>query len=338
MTTPTIYRTTSTDPDISYPKGIAINSDDNKAVICDIGNDVLCECHLYGLNQIQTVSRYVTHTVDTGNEVYDQVDMSNPTGICYWNGYYFFTDTGNHVVVQLDKNLNYVNHFGTVGTSGSSTSLLNGPQGLCHDGYYLYVCDITNARIVKLKLEDLSYVAQDNNINGTFTPAGIAYQNWGDRNLYITDSTNTRVIKCKTDFTYITQNSANISAPLGILVDNFVYVCDSIDDDIIVLETEDLTQVTTLSDSTITLTTPYGLAMWEDALFITDYGADRITVWRKYIPADDAASDDDATFGLTDLTFGDDEPILDDEEEYGTQNRWVEETKHKGRAIDWVEE
>ena len=338
MATPTIYKTTTTSPSMDQPKGIAIDTDLHRLIICDSGNNRLTWCYIDGINQISTKSTYGTANENT---------LSAPSGVLYHKGYYYVTDTGNHVVVRLRaRDLAYKDIFGTVGTSGSTNALLDSPTDLTTDGVYLYVCDTGNSRIMKLKLDNLSYYAKTSSINGSLTsPLGIDYKRKGGEALFISDNAGNRIIKCKTDFTYIEQSLSESNTPNFLVhFDDFVYVCNQTasTDNIRVLASNGLALTTTLSDSTVVVDIPYGIATYRNSLCITDYNNDRVTVWKTYDPRDSFTSATVAKFGGV---FFDNPLIVVDEDslivgatqESGSPNRWVEENPNN-YSIGWVEE
>lgn len=335
MAAPTIYKTTSTSPSLSQPKGIAVDTDLHRLIICDSGNNRLTWCHIDGINQISTKSTYDGNT------------LSAPSGALYHRGYYYISDTSNHVVIRLRaRDLAYKDKFGTVGTSGATNALLNSPTGLTTDGIYLYVCDTGNSRIMKLKLDNLSYYAKTSAINGNLTsPLDIDYKRRGGEALFVSDNAGTRIIKCQTDFTYIEQSSSETNIPNMIVHHgDFVYVCNQTAsaDNIRVLASDGLTLLTTFSDSTVVIDIPYGIATYRNALFITDYNNNRVTVWKAYDPRDAFDTDTVAKFGgvFFDnplIIVGEDSLIVGATQESGSPNRWVEENPNN-YSIGWVEE
>jgi DNA-binding beta-propeller fold protein YncE len=339
MATPVIYKTTTTDPTLDSPTGIAVNPDIGEVLVASNTANSLVLCKLQGLSAIDTITSYVYRTIASQNELYFPTDISNPGGICYYDGYYYFCDAGNHVVVRLcAKTLNYKGHFGTIGTSGSTTALLNTPSDVCTDKEYLYVADSGNNRIMKLNLDDLTY----NSTAGTFnslaldTPSGIAYSDLYDRHLYISDTANDRIVKCLTDFTYIASNVTDVSAPVGITVkDDMVHVCDGTDV-IMVFSQIDLTKITYYDDTTVAISTPYGICSYRDSLYITDKDNDRITVWRAYKPIDALTSSSGSLVDGSEIIADDDSVIAGATSNYATQNEWMEDDS-KNDEVAWVD-
>lgn len=335
MATPTIFKTTSSSPSLSAPKGIAIDSDLHRLLICDSGNDRLVYCYLDGIKQISTKSTYGVNSFNA------------PGGALYHGGYFYVSDTDNHVVVRLRaRDLAYKDHFGTVGSSGSTNAKLNSPTGLATDGRFLYIADTGNNRIMKLVLSTLAYSAKTSSINGALSsPFGICYKRVNGEALFVSDTANNRVVKCQTDFTYIEQNSSDVTTPVMLAHDNdYIYVVNggAGNDDIVILASDGLTSLTTFEDTTITLSTPYGIAINRNAMFITDGGNNRVTVWKTYDPRDDFTSATVAKFGgvFFDnplIIVDDDQLIVGATQEYGSPNRWVEENPNN-YSTGWVEE
>ena len=289
MATPVIYRTTSSAPDLSTPYDICVDYDTGNILICDGANSRIVLCN----NEFKELAEQ--DTID-GTD-----DLSSPTGCCYYDGSFYVSDAGQHVVVRYRaRDLAYKDYHGTIGTSGNSNTLLSVPYGLCVAKGELYVCDQANNRIKKLSLADLSYLSKSSSINGSLsTPYYIASQKVGrDWYLVVCDTGGGRVIKFKTNWTYICQNSASFTTPNGIaILNDMIYVGDTNTDTIIVVQSIDLTEQAELEDTTVELTNPYGLDAYRNSIYITDSGGDRITVWRAYNPLDDLESTDSMKFG-----------------------------------------
>lgn len=323
MATPTIYYTSSTSPSLDEPRGLAIDPINNRILICDSGNNRVVLCRIDGLEVVTTLSTYDGNT------------FSSPNGCCYYNGYFYVCDNGNNTLVRLRaRDLAYKDYFGVVGEAGSTSDKLSGPQGVTHDKTYLYVTNGRSNQIKKLVLETLAYSDQTTSINGSLSnPVGIVYKSHGGEALFIADYTNNRIIKCMTDFTYIEENDTDVSSPTHLaFVNDMLHVANggAGNDDIVVLSSDGLSLQTSLEDTTTTLDTPQGLAIFRDALFIADGRNDRITIWRRYNPRDDFTSGTPAKFGgeFYDNPFfivGHDTVVVGDTQEYGTPNRWKEE-------------
>jgi hypothetical protein len=242
--------------------------------------------------------------------------------------------------------MSYKDHFGTVGVSGSTDTKLNSPTDVTTDGRFLYVCDSGNNRVMKIRLENLAYKAKSSNINGTLkAPTGIIYKREGGEGIFIADKTNDRILKCKTDFTYIEQNNTNVTTPLHLAYYNdMVYVCNggAGNDDIVVLASNGLAQQTTLEDSTVTLSTPYGIASYRNTVIITDSGNNRITIWKDYDPRDSFTAATKKKFGgvFFDnplIVIDVDQLIVGATQESGDVNRWYEENVNN-YSVGFVEE
>lgn len=337
MASPTIYMTNSS-LSLNAPKGLAIDPDLQRILICDYANLKLILCKLDGLAQITTVDSY------DGNPII-------PWGATYYNGYYYVCNSGYHTVIRFKaKDLSYKDHFGVHDTSGSTTSRLNTPLGCTTDGQYLYITDYNNGRIMKLVLKTLAYHSQASNINGALAnPYGIVYKREGGEALFITEYIANRIIKCKTDFTYISQNSSNVLLPAHLAFDDdYLYVADF--DDVKVFSSNNLISVKTYEDET--LSQAVGIAIHRDSMFISDSRNNTVSIWRKYNPRDSFTPSTPAKFGgkffdQPVIIVGEDEVIVGDTQEYGTPNHWIEQiTNNYGYAWDeetaldstWTEE
>lgn len=319
-TTATIYKTTSTAPSLSLPRGLCVNTDLEHVLVCDTGNSRLSRLYLDGLTLVD----------NTTNATY----LSSPGDVCYYDGYYYVVDLSKHVVVRFRaRDMSIKDVFGTAGTPGNTTSTLNTPSAICHDREYLYVCDYQNDRIIKLNIKTLAYVAQASNINGALNgPYGICFKRDGGKALFVSDSSNNRIIKCKQDFTYIEQLASVNAVHLKTYKDMLFY-CDQTNDDIRVVSSDGLSSQTNITTTAITLNNPYGIDIYKDAIFITDNGNHRITVWKVYNPRDAFTPASTAKFGGV---FSDNPMWIVDEDtvtvgatdESGSPNRWKEENKN----------
>ena len=127
MTEPTKYLRT-TNLSLSGPKGLCVDTDLDRLLICDTGNDQIVLTEVQG-----------NKSVDTTDE-YNSTSMDAPEAACYHDGYFYVCDTGNHVVVRLrSHDMTYKDHFGSIGSSGSTTAKLDSPNGICHNKEYLFV-------------------------------------------------------------------------------------------------------------------------------------------------------------------------------------------------------
>jgi len=317
----TVYFTSTLS--LSTPKGIAVDPVLKQVLISDSGNNKVVLCTLDGLKQVTTKSSYNSN------------NFSSPNGITYYNGYFYICDTGSHTVVRLRaRDLAYKGVFGVYGSSGSATTKLSSPAGITHDKKYLYITNGGSNIITKLNLENLTYNSNTSSINGAFNaPTGIVYKKEGGEALFIADKVGNRIVKCQTDFTYIEQNSTNITSPLGLTyIRDMVHVCNggSGDDDIIVLASDGLASQTALTDTAITLSTPDGIASYKDSIFVCDSGNNRVTVWRAYNPRDSFTPATPMKFGGVTgnnpmMIVGKDTVVVGATQEYGTPNRWKEE-------------
>jgi hypothetical protein len=326
MATPTIYRTT-TALSLDTPKGLAIDTHLGQILISDSGNTRVITCRLDWMSSLNTLSTYDGNTI-------------GPAGACYYNGYYYICDNTNHTLVRLRaKDLSYKDHFGTAGASGNTSSTLSTPTGVTSDKQYLYIVDYGNDRIVKLNLETLAYDSETSNINGALSlPYSITYKKEGGEALFIGAAG--RIIKCKTDFTYIEQNASDTSLPLFMAFkDDYLHVVNG-NSTIVVLSSDGLTSITSYTDNT--LDGGHGIAIYRDAMFISDDENDRISIWKTYNPRDAFTSATPAKFGGR---FFDQPMIIVDvdtvtvgaTQESGSPNRWKEENINN-YGIGWTEE
>ena len=334
MATPTIYYTTTSSLSLDTPTGLAIDNELNRILVSDTVNNRLVLYNIDGFEQVNTISSY------------DSNDFSAPAGICYYNGYFYVCDSSNHTIVRLRaRDLQYKDHFGTVGTSGSTNALLSTPWDITHDKNYLYITDSGNSRIMKLNIRTLTYSAKTSNINGAFgVPRGITYKKDGGEALFISDYSTGRIVKCKTDFTYIEQNSSTCTNP-----GNMCFVNDSLhvscgvtgDDTIQILTSDGLASASYYQDTTITLDSPRGIKVYKDSIIIADSNNDRLTVWRAYNALDSITSTTTMKFGgrfynNPFIILGKDSLVIGDTQE-SDPNYWIEEQTNN-YSSGWVKE
>jgi len=329
MASPTIYSTFSA-PTLDNPRGLAIDYDLGRILIADRGNARVVLCKLDGLTQITTLDAYG----DNGEYV------MAPDGITYYNGYYYVCDNAYHTLVRIRaRDLTYKDYFGTYDSNGSGNSDLDSPLGVTNDKQYLYIADSGNDRIMKLDLETLAYDSKTSNINGALdTPYGIVYKRKGGEGLFIGDAN--KVVKCQTNFTYIEQNTADVTTPKYMAFEkDYLHIVNG-DDTIVVLSSDGLTSITSYTDTT--LDTPIGIEITRDAMFISDGVNDRLSVWRRYNPRDAFTAATAAKFGgdffdQPMMIVGEDSVSVGDTQEYGSPNRWKEENTNN-YGYGWVEE
>jgi len=116
-----------------------------------------------------------------------------------------------------------------IGSLGSGDDQFYAPWGICTDGWYVYVLDSSNHRVVKRLLSDLSYVAKigslgtgDDQFN---VPRGFCTDG---THLYIADGGNNRIVKrlCS-DLSFVakTDGSEGLNGPRSICTDgNYLYL------------------------------------------------------------------------------------------------------------------
>jgi len=332
MTEPTKYLLT-TDLSLSSPRGLCVDTDLNRLLICDTSNNKLNLVNIVGNASVTSTTTY-----NKG-----QTTLSGPQDACYYDGHFYVCDTGNHAVIRLRADdLTYKDHFGTIGTSGNTTITLKTPNGICHNKEYLFVCDGGNNRIMKLTLETLAYSTNEGDYNSTTLSGavGICFQGHsGDRALFITDAGNTRVVKCKTDFTYIDAISS-VTYNHGTVVDDKLHMCDGVNNSILIYDTASLTLRETLTSATANVDEPYGITSYRDTIIFSGKTDGYIHSWRRYNPRDALTQASAMKFGgdLYDnpLIIGDDTLIAGATAESGTPNRWKEENSLC--EVGWVEE
>lgn len=102
-------------------------------------------------------------------------------------------DSQYHRIIKRNKSdLSYVSEFGKV-SGGPGTDALNLPLDICTDDVYLYVADSANDRVMKLRGDDMTYVAQ-----GAFAGAPVALCT--DKvNLYVIHNSRNTISKVSLD-------------------------------------------------------------------------------------------------------------------------------------------
>ena len=205
------------------------------------------------------------------------------------SGGFYVADTGNNSIKAVATDFTVTTFAGKDGTAGSangtgSAASFNGPTGMVSDGVgNLYVCDTGNAIIRKITSAGVvTTFAGSSGVRGSqdgtgsaaqfSTPTGIAFDSFG--NLYVSDSGNSTIRKITTDGVVTTfagtaksvgdadgvGAAARFNNPTGLVIDsstNFLYIADTFNDTIRMINTADITTSTPVTnpDGTITTTT-----------------------------------------------------------------------------------
>ena len=303
---------------------LCINYDLNHLAIADYGNSRLLVWKLDGTYYGKLTKYGITDTTAT------------PHSICYIEGNYYFTDPLQHVVVCVDAvNLTWKSIFGTIGTSGSSTSTLNSPYGMCAAGKYLYVVDTGNDRVMKLD-SNLTYKGDSGTLLSGTAMVGITYDPT-HKELYIVDNGNDRVMHVNyrlNDLIQTIGSSSNLSDPCGCAyIDQLLYVADYDTNGIVVFETAGASKVTSsLGSGDGAITRAYDVIPYRNTILISQYAGDEIMQWYNYSYRRGLTSsttrkfEDDTPHGKNPMTLiAGTELIAGTTQEYGSPNRWIEE-------------
>ena len=327
---------------LDNPLDLAIDYNLRKIAISDSGNSRIVVRNLQGLSYFDKKSTF-GHSLE--------YDLDTPAGICYFDGNYFVCDTARHVVIRYRAlDMKYIQHFGTIDSSGSTTSLLSSPKGVCSDGQYLYVTDSGNDRIMKLTLKNMDYVSKSTlTLSG---PCGICYDKIL-KCLYVVDQSNNQVLKLSKSFVQLDSigsvgdGDGEFTVPTYCdVIDDKLYVVDSQNDRIQVIATGDMSYITEdegNGDGNDEYDTPYGICCSGNLIFSSDIGNDRIKVTYDYNPrrsftqATTAKADSSNVFDVFSIILDKDELIVGDTDEYGTPNRWIEEPMQSDK-IGWEKE
>ena len=128
------------------------------------------------------------------------LEFAEPLGV--WAGLIGSTktvivaDTGNHRILVLDENLEWVATIGTTGTAGDSSALLRFPADVACDQNYIYLLDTGNHKIKVYDATTYAWVSTFGSRgtgNGQFEfPNGIASLS-GDNVVHVADTYNNRL-------------------------------------------------------------------------------------------------------------------------------------------------
>jgi len=139
-----------------------------------------------------------------------------------YDGKLLVADTTND---RIKKHLSSddMTYFLKIGSSGSEDDQFYAPWGICTDGFFVYVLDSSNHRVVKRLLSDFSYVSKIGSLgagNDQFsTPRGMCTDG---TYLYIADGGNDRVVKrlcADLSFVSKTDGTEGLNAPRSICTD-----------------------------------------------------------------------------------------------------------------------
>jgi len=326
--------TGNTNVDGTY--GLCINPDLGHLCICDYGNSRLLVWKLDATYYGKLTKYGISDTTST------------PNFVCYVEGKYYFTDATQHVVVCVDAiSLEWRKVFGTIGTSGSSTSTLNGPQGICTDGKHIYVVDTGNDRVVKLDLS-LNYKASSGTLLAGTTLVGICYDPHRQE-FYVVDNGGDTVKHINHRMNDLIQDigsASNLSDPYGCaFIDQLLYVADYATNGVVIFETAGATKVTSsLGSGNGAITTAYDVLPYRNTIFVSQYGTDTIMHWYNYnyrralTPTTVRKFEGNVAIGNNPMTLiAGTELIAGTTQEYGTPSRWIEEEETAESKL-WVKE
>lgn len=191
---PTSGSTQATQSAINLPLGAATDAAGN-LYISDTGNNRIERVDLQGNITTVAGSSKIAGSAGDGGPA-SSAQISAPSAITVdGSGNIFFADTGNNAIREINITTHNISTIaGTLGTSGSSPTLLTSPQGFAFDASgNLYIADTGNNRIRKV----------DTAGNVTSIP-GTYHQPWAiavsakDGSLYIADFGSNRIIKVDT--------------------------------------------------------------------------------------------------------------------------------------------
>lgn len=191
----------------------------------------------------------------TSDQGTSPVEFAEPLGV--WAGLIGSTktvivaDTGNHRILILDENLQFLGQIGTTGVSGDSASLLRFPADVCCDGIYIYLLDTGNHKVKVYNATTYAWVSTfgtRGNVPGEFEfPNGIATLA-GDNVVHVADTYNNRIQR--------------FTVAAGVLTFNLVIGSSGPGNDQFV--------------------SPYGIDVGNSNVFVADLGNSRVT-WRDKV-------------------------------------------------------
>lgn len=227
--------------------------------------------------------------------------LYNPYGVAVDENYLYIADTTNNRILKKNKiDLSTVASIGGP-IAGSGNDQFNSPLGITVDDQYLYVADYSNNRIVQRNKSDLSWVYSY--APGTTIlryPTGISVD---DNYVYVSESGYNRIRKYNKTVTpwtlVLTIGGTAIGAgddqfnnPRGITIDeNYIYVADTTNHRIHKRNKNDFSLVQLYgigapygvaqsgATGTNAFYNPYGVAVHNDILYVTDYYNNRIKVY-----------------------------------------------------------
>jgi hypothetical protein len=65
----------------------------------------------------------------------------------------FLVDGGNNIILRIDTDGNYKEHFGETGIEGNDTEHLKNPAYITGEKNFIYVSDTGNLRVLKIRIK-----------------------------------------------------------------------------------------------------------------------------------------------------------------------------------------
>jgi len=239
---------------------------------------------------------YVTNTTNNNIAVYDintlaldgtigtsgsgDGQFNNPTGIYVYGDFIYVLDNGNNRVQIFDRTTR--NFFAKFGTLGSGDGQINLPKGISADNDFIYIADTGNNRVQLFNIHSWNFIGKID--TGLSAPEGIDIKG---TTIYVADTGNKRIkLYNKNTLAFITEigttgsGDGQFNEPVDISINaEDYYVLDRTNE--IISSFKLLDNTFTENNDGLGLTTPNGLVVGGNFIYVVDNAATRIQVLNK---------------------------------------------------------
>ncbi len=228
-------------------------------------------------NRIQAFIRGNVFQLAFGGFGQNEREFDRVGGICATNGTIYVADSGNARIQIFDTKANYIGQFGSF---GEEEGFLRFPTDIATDGSKLFITDTGNNRIQIFDLTGkfISSFGNKGKGNGEFSsPLGIEVS---EGKIFVSDTGNNRIQifdltgKFISSFGLKGTEEKDFASPKGITIYNGeLFVADSGNKKVEVFSTSGVFKRAIKDEK---LSHPYGVAVLDEKLLVSDYETGRI--------------------------------------------------------------